>query len=119
MSNGGFARFLKIEKDSVSLNQQAVKEDVRYDGRFVLTTNTDLSPEEVGKTYKELWRVERIFREEKNTLRVRPVLHHRDDTSIGHIVESFLALRLEVDLHRRLEERKITTSWPDLMRDLA
>lgn len=119
VSNGGFARFLKIEKDSVSLNQQAVKEDVRYDGRFVLTTNTDLSPEEVRKTYKELWRVERIFREEKNTLRVRPVLHHRDDTSIGHIVESFLALRLEVDLHRRLEERKITTSWPDLMRDLA
>jgi len=34
-------------------------------------------------------------------------------------VASFLALRLEVDLHRRLEERNIGVSWPDLMRDLA
>ena len=52
-------------------------------------------------TYKSLWRVERVFREEKPTLEVRPIFHHRDDTSIGHIVASFLALRLEVDLHHR------------------
>ena len=32
---------------------------------------------------------------------------------------SFLALRLEVDLHRRIEERNLNASWPDLMRDLA
>jgi transposase len=85
----------------------------------VLITDTELSAEEVAKTYKGLWRVERIFREEKSTLKVRPVFHHRDDTCIGHIVASFLALRLEVDLHRRLEERNIGVSWPDLLRDLA
>ena len=38
---------------------------------------------------------------------------------MGHIVASFLALRLEVDLQQRLEEREIKVSWPDLMRDLA
>src|SRR5437762_13823319 len=31
-----------------------------------------------------------------STLEVRPIFHHRDDTSIGHIVACFLALRLEV-----------------------
>jgi hypothetical protein len=30
----------------------------------------------------------------------------------------FLALRLEVELQRRLEQRAIVVSWPDLMRDL-
>ena len=49
---------------------------------------------------------------------MRPIYHQRDDTSIGHIVACFLALRLEVDLQRRLEERG-EVSWPDLMRDLG
>jgi len=56
---------------------------------------------------------------QKSTLEVRPIYHHRDDTSIGHIVASFLALRLEVDLQKRLDDRGVEVSWPDLMRDLA
>jgi hypothetical protein len=42
-----------------------------------------------------------------------------DDLSSGHIVASFLALRLEVDLQQRLEEREVKVSRPDLMRDLG
>ena len=118
VSNKGYARFLKVRKGGVSINQQAVEADQRFDGKFVLTTNTDLPASEVAKTYKGLWRVERTFREEKSTLEVRPIYHHRDDTCIGHIVASFLALRLEVDLQARLERKGIETSWPDLMRDL-
>jgi hypothetical protein len=33
-------------------------------------------------------------------------------------VASFLALRLEVDLQQRLEEREVKVSWPNLIRDL-
>ena len=84
----------------------------------MLRTNTTFPASDVAKTYKGLWRVERIFREEKSTLEVRPIYHHRDETSIGHIVASFLALRLQVDLQVRLERKGISTSWPDLMRDL-
>jgi hypothetical protein len=74
---------------------------------------------EVAQTYKSLWRVELTFREQKSTLEVRPIYHQRDDTSMGHIVASFLALRLEVDLQQRLDEREIKVSRPDLMRDLG
>ena len=119
VSNRGYARFLKVEKGSVSVDRQAVEREARLDGLFVLTTNTDLPTTEVVRTYKSLWRVERTFREEKSTLQVRPIYHHRDDTSMGHIVASFLALRLEVDLQRRLDEYGVAASWPDLMRDLA
>jgi hypothetical protein len=119
VSNRGYARFLRVRKDSVSINREAVEADARFDGKFVLTTNTDLSAEDVAKTYKSLWRVERTFREQKSTLEVRPIYHQRDDTSIGHIVASFLALRLEVDLQRRLDERGVSISWPDLMHDLG
>ncbi len=119
IGNRGFARFVKVSRGSVTVDEEAVRRDARLDGKFVLTTNTDLPAGEVALTYKSLWRVERTFREEKSTLEVRPIFHHRDDTSIGHIVASFLALRLEVDLQRRLDEAHVEISWPDLMRDLA
>ncbi len=119
IGNRGYARFVHIAKGSVTINQETVEADARLDGKFVLTTNTDMPAPEVALTYKSLWRVERTFREQKTTLEVRPIYHQRDDTSIGHIVASFLALRLEVDLQRRLDERGISLSWPDLMRDLC
>jgi transposase len=108
-----------VARGSVSVDEAAVKRDARLDGKFVLTTNTSLPTAEVAHTYKSLWRVERTFREQKSTLEVRPIYHQRDDTSMGHIVASFLALRLEVDLQQRLEAREVKVSWPDLMRDLG
>jgi len=118
IGNKGYARFLKVRKGGITINQEAVEADQRLDGKFVLMTNTSLPTSEVAKTYKGLWRVERTFRKEKSTLEVRPIYHHRDETSIGHIVASFLALRLEVDLQARLDKKGVETSWPDLMRDL-
>lgn len=119
IGNKGYARFLKVAKGSVSIDEDAIKRDARLDGKFVLTTNTALPTDQVALTYKSLWRVERTFREQKSTLEVWPIYHQRDDTSMGHIVASFLALRLEVDLQQRLEERMVEVSWPDLMRDLG
>jgi hypothetical protein len=51
-------------------------------------------------------------------LEVRPIYHQRDDTSIGHTLASFLALRLEVDLAMQQDHKGIETAWPHLMRDL-
>lgn len=119
MGNRGFARFVKVARGSVTIDAEAVQRDTWLDGLFVLTTNRDWPAAQVAQTYKSLWRVERTFREDKSTLEVRPIYHHRDDTSIGHIVASFLALRLEVDLQHRLEDRAVEVSWPDLMRDLS
>jgi Transposase DDE domain len=118
VGNKGYARFLKVSRGALTINTDAVEADRRLDGKFVLTTTTALSPSDVALAYKGLWRVERTFRKEKSTLEVRPIYHHRDETSIGHIVASFLALRLEVDLQGRLDEKGIECSWPDLMRDL-
>jgi hypothetical protein len=118
IGNKGYARFLKVRKGGLTINQEAVEADQKLDGKFVLMTNTELPASEVAKTYKGLWRVERTFRKEKSTLEVRPIYHHRDETSIGHIVASFLALRLEVDLQARLDKKGVDTSWPDLMRNL-
>lgn len=114
VGNKGFARFVKVAKGGITVNRDAVEADAHLDGKFVLRTSTDFSPTEVALHYKGLWRVERAFRESKSTLEVHLVFHKRDDTTIGHIVACFLALRLEVDLQRRLDERGTEVSWPDL-----
>ena len=119
IGNKGYRRFLKISKGSVRIDPDAVEQDARLDGKFVRATNTDLHAAQVAQSYKSLWRVERTFRREKSTLEVRPIYHHRDDSSLGHIVASFLALRLEVDLQRRLEEKEQKAPWPQLMQQLA
>jgi hypothetical protein len=119
IGNKGFARFLRVNKDAVAIDPEAIERDQRLDGKFVLRTSTELPAAEVALAYKSLWRVERAFRETKDTLDVRPLFHHRDDTTVGHIVGCFLALRLEVDLQRRLDTAGVECSWPDLMRDLA
>jgi Transposase DDE domain len=119
IGNRGYARFLRIAKGSVTLNEAAIAREARLDGKFVLTTSTDLPAAEVAQAYKSLWRVERAFRTLKSTLDVRPIFHQRDDSVIGHITGCFLALRLEVDLQRRLDAKGLTVPWPDLMRDLT
>src|SRR5687768_4272126 len=119
VGNRGYARFLRIAKGSVTLNEAAIAREARLDGKFVLTTSTELPAAEVAKAYKSLWRVERAFRTLKSTLDVRPIFHQRDDSVIGHITGCFLALRLEVDLQCRLDAQSLAVSWPDLMRDLG
>src|SRR5918994_1788026 len=119
VGNRGYARFLRIAKGSVTLNETAIARETRLDGKFVLTTSTELPAAEVAKAYKSLWRVERAFRTLKSTLDVRQIFHQRDDSVIGHIVGCFLALRLEVDLQQWLDAKGLTVPWPDLMRDLG
>lgn len=119
VGNLGYRRFLQGARGAWQINEKAVKQDERFDGIFVLRTNLDLPESEIATTYKSLWRIERTFREEKSTLGVRPLYHHQDTTRIGHIVASFLALRLEVDLQHRLEDNKVKAPWLELMRDLS
>ena len=81
VGNRGYARYLKIAKDAVALDEAAIAREARLDGKFVLTTTTELSAAKTAKAYKSLWRVERAFRSLKSTLDVRPVFHHATTAS--------------------------------------
>ena len=65
--------------------------------------------------------MERASRKTKNTLEVRPISHHPDDTTVDHTVSRFLVLRFAVDLQRRLDAADVEWSALGLtsMRDLA
>ena len=91
----------------------------RYDGKWILRTNTDLSAREVALKYKQLWTVEAIFRTMKSQLDTRPIFHKTDDTIRGHVFCCVLALVLRKALQDRLETaRHGDLEWAHLIDDL-
>ena len=118
IGNRGYRRFLTVRKGSVAVDQAKVETDARYDGKYVLRTNTDLPAEEVARRYKELWRVERLFRDTKSLLDTRPIFHHFDATILGHVFVSFLALVIRHELDRALSAQGVEAEWFDIRRDL-
>ena len=63
----------------------------RYDGLFVLRTDTDHDAETIARVYKMLWMVEDSFRTAKSIMETHPIFHKCDETIRGHVFCSFLA----------------------------
>ncbi|NTV59019.1 MAG: IS1634 family transposase [Deltaproteobacteria bacterium] len=118
VGNRGFRRYLKTEKGAFSIDQEKIKREAVFDGKWVLTTNTKLGVNDVALKYKELWQVEQVFRDAKSILETRPIFHQRDDTIRGHVFCSFLALVLKKELYRRLDASGHDFEWADIKQDL-
>jgi transposase len=119
VGNKGYRRYLKVEGDShFVIDKAKLREEARYDGTWVLRTNTALSAADVALQYKKLWMVEQWFRSCKSLLETRPIYHHCDDTIRGHVFCSFLALVLRQELQARLQARSHAYEWADILRDL-
>jgi len=117
--NKGFRRFLKVAGGShFDIDERQVREEERYDGIWVLRTDTDLDAETVAMAYKSLWMVEDTFRTAKSILETRPIYHKCDETIRGHVFCSFLALCLKRELEIRLEEKGIQAEWNEILRGL-
>lgn len=118
VGNKGYRRYLKLEKGSASIDWKKADDDARFDGKWVLRTNTDWPARKVALKYKELWQVEHVFRDMKSVLETRPIYHRRDETIRGHVFCSFLALMLKKELYRRLEDSGHSFEWSDIKQDI-
>lgn len=118
VGNRGYARYIKVSKGAMTIDRDKIDEESRFDGKWVLRTNMNLSAERVALKYKELWQVEQVFRDVKSVLDTRPVFHKRDETIRGHVFCSFLALVLRKELDRRLESAGHQFEWAEIKRDL-
>jgi len=118
VGNSGFRKYLKVKRGNFFIDEDKVKEDARYDGKWVLRTNTDLPAETVALKYKQLLDVEQLFREMKSILETRPIYHQKDEAIRGHVFCSFLALLLKKELYNRLEKTGFLYEWLDIKQDL-
>ena len=119
VGNTGYRRYLKtISDEHFAIDAAKVEEETKFDGIFVLRTNTDLNPLETMLCYKHLWTVEQTFRTAKHLLATRPIFHKLDETIRGHVFCSFLALVLKKALDDRIAAVGRTGSWPEIIADL-
>ena len=119
VGNKGYRRFLATpDDDHFAIDRAKAEEDAKFDGIFVLRTNTNLSPLDAMLCYKRLWMVERAFRTSKSLFATRPIFHKLDETIRGHVSCSFLALVLKKELEDRIATLGQANSWPDILADL-
>jgi hypothetical protein len=119
VGNKGYRRYLKVEGEGhFAVDEAKLTEEARYDGTWVLRTNTALSAADVALQYKRLWMVEHWFRACKSLLATRPIYHQRDETIRGHVFCSFLALLLRHELQARLQARGHALEWAEVIEDL-
>lgn len=119
VGNKGYRRFLASDGANFSIDEEKIADEARYDGKWVLRTNTDLSPRDVALRYKQLWMVEATFRSAKTLLATRPVYHRQDETIRGHVFCSFLALILRKALLDHLDQHGVQTEWSTILSDLV
>ncbi|MFQ5722509.1 MAG: IS1634 family transposase [Candidatus Aminicenantales bacterium] len=116
---GDAQRYLKLERQKFTLDYQKIETEARYDGKYVLRTNTELSAEEVALAYKNLWLVENTFRNIKDILKIRPIFLWTEARVKGHVFICFLAFLLTVTLQKKLLQIAIKESLWKILRDVG
>lgn len=104
----GYNKFLEISKGiEVSISEEKIAEDCKWNGLKGYITNTDLDAERVIAQYHGLWVVERAFRISKGTLEMRPIFHFTERRIEAHICICFIAYKVYKELERLIGINKI------------
>ena len=121
VGNAGYRRFLADPAgDGFTIDAAKVEADARFDGLFVLRTNTKLTALQVVLRYRNLLAVEEGFLAAKTLLATRPIFHRTDAAIRGHVFCTFLALVLRKELMDRLVARHLAMpEWQQVVDDLA
>lgn len=103
INNRGYNKFLKMEGEiKISIDQNKLEQDARWDGLKGYLTNTTLSSEEVIANYNNLWKIEKAFRISKTDLQIRPIYHRLRNRIEAHICISFMSYLVFKELERIL-----------------
>lgn len=107
INNRGYNKFLALEGEiRVTIDEEKVEEDRKWDGLKGYITNTKLSPKTITQNYNHLWQIEKAFRISKTDLRIRPIFHYRKKRIEAHICISFVAYTIYKELERLLIKHK-------------
>jgi transposase len=115
----GYNKFLELSDNvKVTINQQKISEDQKWDGLKGYITNTLLPAKEVYEQYNGLWVVENAFRVTKGTIEIRPMFHFTPHRIEAHVCICFVAFKVYKELERMLKLNGINLSVTKVM-DIA
>jgi len=104
LSNYGYKKYLQVQGETeISLDEEKITLDAKWDGLHGVVTNSNLSSQEILNQYKNLWQVEESFRVTKHDLKVRPVYHWSPRRVKAHLAICYLAYSLVRYLEYRVK----------------
>jgi Transposase DDE domain len=96
------------------VDRAAVTAEAKLDGKFLLrSSDPKLSAEDIALGYKQLFTVERGWRDLKTHLELRPVYHRLEQRIRAHVLLCWLALLLV-----RIVETRTGRTWATVREDL-
>jgi hypothetical protein len=114
-SHPTYGRYLRQTKTgTLVLHREKIRDEERLDGKFLIRVSDDgLSAEDAVAGYKQLWQIERVFRDLKHVVDIRPVHHRLEDRIRAHVLLCWLAMLLI-----RVAENESGETWYQLQRHL-
>ena len=94
----------------VTINQDKISEDEKWDGLKGYLTNTVLQAKDVCEQYNGLWVIERAYRVTKGTLAMRPMFHFTPKRIEAHVCICFVTYKVYKELERILKMNSINLS---------
>ena len=103
-----FGRYVRQTKTGrLQVNRDKIRQEERLDGKFLIRVSDDqLSAEDAVRGYKQLWQIERVFRDLKHVVDVRPIHHRLEDRIRAHVLLCWLAMLLI-----RVAENEAGQTW--------
>jgi len=112
--SGTKATSIKWEKNPVEGTQ------LTHPGVYCLRSNeTTWDEAKLWQTYTMLTDLEAVFRSLKSELGLRPVFHHKEERTEGHLFITVLAYQVVQAIRMKLKSQGITSSWSILKETLS
>lgn len=99
------------KKTQAHIKQEAIEQDLALAGyNLLVTSETEMSDQDIYNTYHNLWRIEESFKIMKSDLDARPAFCQKEDTIKGHFLICYLTVLLERIFQFKVLENKYSTS---------
>lgn len=98
-------------KAKTRMNQAAIDKDLALAGyNLLVTSETQMTDQDIYCTYHNLWRIEESFKIMKSDLDARPVFLQKENTIKGHFLICYLTVLLERIFQFKILDEKYSTS---------
>lgn len=110
---GKYIRQTKTGK--LCLNKAKIQSEAQYDGKYLISTSDHgISAEDVVLGYKQLAEIERVFKDMKHLIDIRPVRHRLPERIRAHVLLCWLGMLLI-----RIAEQETDQTWFQLKKTLS
>ena len=111
---------LKHLKNYHSINEDKIKEEMKFDGYYaIITSELKMTDEEIIEAYRGLWKIEESFKITKSELKTRPVHVSTRDHIEAHFLTCFISLLILRLLEKSINGKYSTRTLVNEMKNIT